>query len=1110
MSQAVRQSELFTGNDWQVLYRAFTDINFNASDPPSINAALRNYIQTNYPENFNDWIESSEFVALIDLLSWLAGTLAFKSDLNAREAFLDTAEGRDSILRLARFISYNPSRNQCAQGLVKLVQVATNDDVYDAYGTNLNGVPILWDNADDADWYDRFTLILNSAMISTNQFGVPLKAYTVGNTLYQGYRLNNVIANANLAFTASVNGSSMAFEIVNSDFNDGGSVFEREPDGNNALNFLYLNDGNGYSSAQTGFFLLFKQGSLQQSLFNIPTPIENNVLAIPATGVNDSDVWVQSVDDYGNVTQSWSKVPAIFSQNITYNDYDPSIRYIFSVITQASDAISVRFSDGRFGAVPTGNLRVFYRTSNGLQYQIRPTDINRVSLVVPYYNRAGVQKNLTLTFSLQTAVANSTPAETTDQIKARAPSIYATQNRMVSGEDYNTFPLQSNLATKLKALNRVYSGHSRFIDLNDPTGNYQDVNVFSDDGTFFQQTYNLYTEVPISTNASPAEIVSVYMQPMLDQLEVSNYANNLMYQHRQSVTGVTWNASSSEAYFGATGYFNTINNFFQNGAALLFTTPTGATQWATIATLSATPTQAPPAGAAGPVQLSTVIPSGSTVTTLVPSFLSGLDANITSALINNITNNQGFTLWYDYSVASGSSATSWVLNPASPSATMFQVMTVNYVAGGTWTISANGTRYVFESAGNVQWYYDNRRTTDAQDGVVASDLVRIMKINEDLTDYIGSTLSGRALGVNYDLTLDRVYYNRDGSINPRRCTVTFADTLLSGYADRPDTWYRVVLDNPPGGDPIVARRYLFWQHDDTYGDIPFANMVYAFELESDRLNTAVPLNTVAFQLSADVSGAAYDYTFWTMTSTGWTFNRLGTYSYGRGRGPNVAGMWFEAGQPGFAPNSPDPIIFQWKHYAPTDHRIDPARTNINDLFVLTSEYDYQTRLWIANGCDLTDIPVPPTELELRLAFEQFEDYRMFSDQIVWRPGAYKFLFGAGAATPLQCQFKVVKVANTTLSDGEVQAQVIRTINNYFNVANWDFGETFYYTELAAYIHQQLATVVASVVLVPLSSDSVFGDAFEVQCMSNEVFISTAQVSDVVIISTNTSSNLKIR
>lgn len=210
------------------------------------------------------------------------------------------------------------------------------------------------------------------------------------------------------------------------------------------------------------------------------------------------------------------------------------------------------------------------------------------------------------------------------------------------------------------------------------------------------------------------------------------------------------------------------------------------------------------------------------------------------------------------------------------------------------------------------------------------------------------------------------------------------------------------------------------------------------------------------------------------------------------------------------PSSAVPLAFKWKHFASNDHRIDPARTNIHDIFVMTSEYDYLTRLWIKSGADPETLPEPPSELDLRLAFEQFEEFRMFSDQIVWRPARYKFLFGNGADDPLKGKFKVVKVPNSTLSDGEIQSQVIRSINNYFDVNLWDFGETFYFTELAAFIHQQLANVVASVVFVPTFAGSQFGDGFEVRCRSDEIFISTAQVSDVQIIKSNTAPNLRIR
>ena len=210
------------------------------------------------------------------------------------------------------------------------------------------------------------------------------------------------------------------------------------------------------------------------------------------------------------------------------------------------------------------------------------------------------------------------------------------------------------------------------------------------------------------------------------------------------------------------------------------------------------------------------------------------------------------------------------------------------------------------------------------------------------------------------------------------------------------------------------------------------------------------------------------------------------------------------------PNAIKSLAFQWKHYAVSDYRIDPSRTNVHDIFVLTSEYDYQTRLWIKNGADANSVPTPPTELDLRLAFEEFEPYSIFSDQIVWRPVQYKFLFGTGAADELRGKFKTVKLPNSSLSDGEVQAAVVKAINNYFDVRFWDFGETFYYTELAAYIHQSLANMISSVVFVPTFQNSNFGDGFEIRCRSDEIFISTAQVGDVQIIPSNTAANLRIR
>ena len=117
MAQTTRQSSLLVNQDWTKVYQAFTNADFTSYDFQTLRNSMINYLQTFYPETFNDFLESSEYLALIDMIAFLGQSLAFRTDLNARENFIDTAQRRDSILKLARMLSYNPSRNVAAQGL---------------------------------------------------------------------------------------------------------------------------------------------------------------------------------------------------------------------------------------------------------------------------------------------------------------------------------------------------------------------------------------------------------------------------------------------------------------------------------------------------------------------------------------------------------------------------------------------------------------------------------------------------------------------------------------------------------------------------------------------------------------------------------------------------------------------------------------------------------------------------------------------------------------------------------------------------------------------------------------------------------------------------------
>jgi hypothetical protein len=130
VTQQQRQKQLFAAEDWQVLYTAFTQVNFNAYDFNTIRTALVTYIQINYPEDFNDWIESDEFVAIIELLSYVGTTLALRMDLNTHENFMDTAQRRTSIFRLAQMLSYQPQRCLTSVGYLKISQIVTSQALF--------------------------------------------------------------------------------------------------------------------------------------------------------------------------------------------------------------------------------------------------------------------------------------------------------------------------------------------------------------------------------------------------------------------------------------------------------------------------------------------------------------------------------------------------------------------------------------------------------------------------------------------------------------------------------------------------------------------------------------------------------------------------------------------------------------------------------------------------------------------------------------------------------------------------------------------------------------------------------------------------------------------
>jgi len=358
----------------------------------------------------------------------------------------------------------------------------------------------------------------------------------------------------------------------------------------------------------------------------------------------------------------------------------------------------------------------------------------------------------------------------------------------------------------------------------------------------------------------------------------------------------------------------------------------------------------------------------------------------------------------------------------------------------------------------------------------------------------------RSIGENVEFSIVDTYYNEEGVADYSKVVVTPIDKDQNGVADNPLSYNLIINDN----SFIILESFI-----DLNG------------LESTRIskNTKL-LSNISFILPNTVYYADTNKVITDSAGNDIEYMMGNFYKGDLGEPlPNKAtiienGFDTESGiyyltRKGRSFSNSDPFKFQWKHYSSDgSDRIDPSISTIMDMYVLTNTYDNAVRRWLRNGAILSEYPKPPTSEEIRNNIRFIERNKSTSDQVIYIPAEYKLLFGESARPEHQAEFKIIKMNGATLTDNEIKSRTIDAINEYFNIDNWDFGESFYFTELAAHIHNQLSGHVASVVVVPKFQSSTFGDLFQIKCEPNELFLSTAGVNDVIITNQYTNQNLR--
>jgi hypothetical protein len=300
----------------------------------------------------------------------------------------------------------------------------------------------------------------------------------------------------------------------------------------------------------------FKQGSLNVSSFSIDNPVPNEVIGINASNINDTDVWLWQLTPSGSYPDKpWSKVSSTTGNNVIYNSLSEDNRNLYAVSTREDDQIDLNFADGSFGNLPKGNFRLFYRQSNGLTYSIKPEQLRNVTFNLSYVNAVGQSQTLKVFASRQYSVSNSFAAETNTEIKRKAPQAYYSQNRMVTGEDYNIVPLTAGSdILKVKTLNRISSGISKYYEMSDVTGKYSDVNIYANDGIIYSQDKEYSIEYLINNKNEVKNIVAENLNFIFKLREFRLFYMQKYVRPSLDEYNISWNMSTKTTN-QTTGYF---------------------------------------------------------------------------------------------------------------------------------------------------------------------------------------------------------------------------------------------------------------------------------------------------------------------------------------------------------------------------------------------------------------------------------------------------------------------------------------------------------------------------------------------------------------------------
>jgi len=366
-------------------------------------------LQQRFPQDWTDFFNSNIGVALLHAISYDFSLLSFMLDKQANESYLETAQLRANVLRIANQIGYQPSAATASSISVNaeltspqldpvtitkgtevktldgLVFEVSDDYVIAAGDVSMNELLVDADPAREVTFVQgSINITFNGALPTNVGIGASLRATTGADTnFYQIVEISSDRLTAVIDLPWSVADTVSEYEIYNQQ--------------------ITLSQGESKSTQ------VVSNGTENQSFTTPDTSAIQGSVSVFVDGVEWTEVESLILSDAGQDFE------------VSYDDKDRAI---------------IRFGDGIIGAIPPNNavIDIYYRVGGGSVGNIARSSI-----------RTTINGFIGVSGTVQVFVTNPANVgsggedrETIEHIKIFAPRSVRTNDRAVTGEDYQT------------------------------------------------------------------------------------------------------------------------------------------------------------------------------------------------------------------------------------------------------------------------------------------------------------------------------------------------------------------------------------------------------------------------------------------------------------------------------------------------------------------------------------------------------------------------------------------------------------------------------------------------------------------------------------------------